>query len=291
MVADVNALLANAGRLATNSDSSRVADITRGGQLGLGSHLDLIDAATPCAFMPVIPIVMSTPTLFNGLPGFNAAFKALVERHSKAITGIDVRYDLDTDDSQPAGNDGQKILTPTRTTRIQPQPEFTWGELNGNLVWNLIKTWIVWINDPDTQASRIGQTAATGGASSSLPLVMSTIGADVLFIQPDKTMHPDNILDAWIITGMYPKTTGDAGYKKTIGETTIPERQIQFTGILQHNDRTRIVGRNILKAMQAHTVNYDLSTPVTQSINSALNNLGLQKEVADAITAFQRTTG
>lgn len=277
-----DALISNAGRIAA-SDATAIANIAKGAQLGLGTHLPYLDAATPLTLMPVIPIVTHTPTMFAGLPHFDAVCKALVERHAKTIDGIDVQYDLEGAPS-PAGHDGQEFNVPTNSKRQQPNPSMTFPEVNGNLVWNFHKNWIQMIKHPDTQASQM--SALSTNATQMPPMVASYYSMDVLFIQFDQTMLPENIIDAYFITNMWPKGTGPAGFKRAIGTTEAVERTIEYHGILQHNRNTRLVGQQVAAVLNLHTVNFDFAAPIARSVEARLSQEGLRREVTDAVSTF-----
>lgn len=283
MAEDTSALIQNAGRLSTLNDDI-VANIARGAQLGLGAHLPNLDAATPLVFNPVVPIVISQPTMFKDMAGYADTLKALIEKHAKSIEGIDLEYTMEFAET-PAGHDGQQMSMPTNSKRSPVEPSFTFQEVYGNLVWNFIRNWLLLMKHPDTQASSVGAVLAADAVIA--PQLLSSMAMDVLFIQFDTTLHYKNIQDAWIITGMMPKGTGPMGAKRTIGESTAPERTINFTGVVQHNANTKMLGRRIAEILSLHRINYGLATPVATQINSLLTNKGTQAEVSAALQNFQ----
>lgn len=267
-----NGLITNAGLLGTTDESS-IADISYGAQLGVGPNLPQIDGATPLVLSPVVAVVTHMPTMFNNILNAAETLKALVERHAKEISGIDFGYQLEGSPT-PVGQDGQELHMPTNSKRTPVTPTFTWQELPGNLVWNFHKNWIQMIKDPDTQASVL--SAMANGTTMS-PMLMSAFTMDVLFIQFDSTMLPENIVDAWFITNMWPQETGLFGAKRQIGHSEMPERQIAYYGVLQHNRNTKAVGQIIATALALHRANYDFAVPVEQEIDPNIQNMGLQE--------------
>ena len=107
-----------------------VANVARSGQNGTGVRITKLDGATPLAFNPVIPIVLTVPTMWNKFPQKQEILRALMETHARNISGINFSYTLETD-QKPIGHDGQQMDTPTKTTRSQPSPSATFTEYTG----------------------------------------------------------------------------------------------------------------------------------------------------------------
>jgi hypothetical protein len=283
MVKSVNSLIRNAGRLGS-LDGSAVANLPEGAQLGIGPHLTQLDVATPLVMGGTFPFVLQSPTMFSLSPqlqNFDSFLKVLIERGAKSITGIDFEKSIDAQQVN-IGNDGQMLNMPTTARRSQVNPQFTWNELTGNVIFNFFGTYLDLIKHPDTQASMVG-ILESGEID---PQLVSSFTFDTLFIQYDTTMRARNILDAYIITAMWPDRTGMAGYERTIAESKLIERSIPFHGILQHNDNTRRVGRNVAELVQIHRADYNRAKPVAETIAENLANMGIQKEVTDIMDQF-----
>ena len=172
---------------------------------------------------------------------------------------------------------------PTNSKRTQVNPTFVWQELKGNLVWNFIRLWIELIKSPDTQASKMSAIKANDAMT---PQLMSYFTMDVMFIQFDETMRPENIIDAFFISNMWPQETGMAGWKRTVGQSEMPERSIPFHGIVQHNRNTYEAGRFLARALAMHTINYDYATPLATKVESEVEDEGLAREVAADLRDF-----
>lgn len=283
-----NALLGNAGRLAS-SDDAYVANLGLGAQYGFGNQLPFMDAATPLVLRPVVPIITHLPSMFNSEPAFLSVLKNMIERHARSIDNIDVQYQLE-EATVSAGADGQTLAVPTNSRRVAVNPSMQFNEVIGNVVWNVFKTWITSIKDPDTQSSSLSSLLAGQGAIP--PHVLSMFTMDILFIQFDSTMQPQNIIDAYFITQMWPSDTGPAGYtRSTFADSTLAERTIPFHGVLQHNRNTVQIGRNIAEALRLHTVDYNYAPPIAATIDSNISQYGLVQEVLQMDQTFGPING
>lgn len=241
-----------------------VANLIDGGQLGYGFKAGAFDAATPLAFPPAHIVVLQTPMMWNsenlGDDGVLAmTLKSMFECHAKSVTGIDVNYTLDTGD-QPVGHDGQTFKVPTQSKRAEVSPSFTWPEVTGNLVWNIIKRWIWDIQNPDTNAGM--EFMATP-----LPYTMSAYSLTFMAIQFDQTMHPDRIIDASIYCNVFPQATGEMGIQRTIGTTEVKERAVTFNAYLIHNQYTKYLGREVAKILNMRSETYQFASPNVQTID------------------------
>lgn len=232
---------------------SHAANIIEGGQLGNGIQLTRMDAATPLVFNPAVVLLTSAPTMWDTNPYAQRTLKSMVETTAKSITGIEPNYTLETAQT-PVGWDGQELKVPTRSTRAPVDPVFTWTEVAGNLVWNMIRKWIWDIQHPDTNASHMSSTL---GDEATRPFVMSSFSMSIVVIQYDMTMRPENIIDGLYISNMFPTTTGDMGIERSHGTTKTMERSIPFTGILQHNPNTKWLAQELAVLHQFHKVDYN----------------------------------
>jgi hypothetical protein len=281
-----DALLFNQAATIGGSTFGAYANIAEGAQNGLGPHILKMDAASPLIFNNAIIVMLSGPGMWNQYPEALQALKAIWERHARSWSGIDFGYTLDFHD-QNNSNDGQQLSMPTSSKRTPVNPQMTSPELAGNLVWNLHYKWICDIQNPDTQAS---QLSSQFGDDEVPQWILSTISASILIIQPDPTMIPDRIIDAAVITNMMPTETGNIGWKKDIGSSgESPERQITYKGLIQHNQNTRELGRLVMRAQQMHKPDWTRATTFA-GVDSSLSQLGLEKEVQDALRDFQIMT-
>jgi hypothetical protein len=274
-----NGLITNAGMIAASANAT-VANVVYGAQNGIGVNLPQIDGATPMVMMPAYVVVTHAPSMFSDLA--KTTLKSLVERHAKDISGIDFQIQLQGTGT-PIGHDGQELWIPTNAMRTQVTPTFTWQELTGNLVWNFIRYWIEMIKHPDTQASVLSSQNLDSSMS---PMLMSSFSMNICVLQFDPTMRPENLIDAYFITNMWPQETGLLGTKRQIGKSDAIDRQIAFYGVVQHNRNTRVAGQAIAATLGLHRVNYDFAVPVNPVVESDIANLGLAQEATDKVASF-----
>lgn len=263
-------------------DTTKFANIPLGGQLGLGSRLALIDASTPQVFTPAIAIVTHTPSMFKQIEHADSILKSLIERHAQSITGIDFGYTLEQAPT-PAGHDGQELQMPTNAKRTAISPSITYPEVQGNLVWQFHKTWICMIRHPDTQASAM---AALNGNQELNPMVFSSFSMDICFIQFDSTMRPENIIDGFMVTNMWPTETGNFGLQREIGTSQLQQRSIAYTGLMQHNKNTFRAAQNIASTLNLHVADFENAPPIAEQISERLRDKGVSKEIEDIGNEF-----
>lgn len=278
-----DSLLKQVANIASNPTAT-FNNLNVGAQLGLGPRLANIDGSTPITFSPVVPIITHVPTMFSKIDGMSELLKTLVERHTKAISGIDFGVELE-DTTAFMLADGQEAKIPTKAKRTAIAPNMTFAEVKGNLVWNFFKTWIYMINNPDTHASSLAAVADDMD-----PFVYSYFCMDVMFINFDETMLPGNIIDATFVTTMYPKLTGNIGAKREV--STIDggiERSIDFNGILQHNTAVYNAAKSIAETLQLHKANFHYATPIATAIEANSQDMGLQAELFEVLSDFKTT--
>lgn len=265
------------------ANNGTFANIPQSGQLGVGAHLSLLDGSTPETFNPVVPIVTHTPTMMDKRGNMAEVLKALIERHTKSISGIDVEYTLESADSFTLA-DGQSAKVPTKSKRAAISPSMTFPEVTGNLVWNLFREWMSMIDHPDTHSSKLSSMPAFGEMD---PFIYSFFCMDICWIQFDRTYLPKNIIDASFTTMMFPTNGGGPmGMKKDVGTTEVMERSVSFEAILQHNSNTKSAGIAIAEVLQLHKANFDLAVPITTTISDIASNKGIQAEIAEIGRTF-----
>jgi hypothetical protein len=257
---------------------SKVANLARGAQLGMGLQAVHLDAATPLVFTPAVGIVLRTPTMYDYNPKIGRMMKAIMECQAKQVTGIDVGYNLEKSET-PVGHDGQQMHVPTKTKRKQPTPSFVFQEVTGNLIWNMFRQWMWDIQHPDISAAFLRNDDVPAYTSSAISMSM-------LWIQFDPTMRTENIIDCVLLTNMLPDETGDLGMERNIAQGQIRERTINFTCIAQHNDYVREVGAKIADELDFTRVNYSSQRPAREVIDQKIVESGIMNEVNRAEQAF-----
>lgn len=221
------------------------------GQLGKGLKPGYLDASTPLVLPPAVVVVSHVPSMYNGDPAFASMLKALFETHAKSVTGIDASYTLESG-QQPVGHDGQQFDAPTVSKRGNVSPNFTWGEVTGNLVYRCMEAWLWDIADPDTQISM-----STIPDGEGLPVwSMSAYSMSFFALQFDHTYTARSLLGAVYICNSYPTGTGDFGIERQIGQAKTMDRSITFTGIAIENAAIYSLASGIADSLKLHNGNY-----------------------------------
>ena len=275
-------LIANGGAFGA-TPNSYVANVRDGGQNGFGPVLTNLDANTPPVFLPLQIVVTHVPTIFKYIPNGVEVFKALVETHLISMEGLDFEYNMEVEGT-PVGRDGQMMNVPTKQTRSQITPTGTWSEKIGGLVYHFGRVWQNAMHDPDTQASSMAGIISAG--TKLPPLVQSMYAADLMFIQYDTTMRPENIIDAFVLTNFFPTSIGSHDYQLNTTETHRPDRRFTFTGIVQHNKNTVAVAKQIATITNLHQVNYQEALPGATSIENELRGEGMERQVSEILSQF-----
>lgn len=282
-----SSLIANGGRFGA-TPSSAIANVIDGGQLGFGPLLPNLDANTPPVFLPLQLVVTHVPTFFSYIENGPAIFKALFETHLVSMDGLDFQYSMEIDGT-PVGRDGQLQNVPTKQVRSQISPTAMFPEKIGNVIFNLGRLWMNAMHDIDTQAASMAGIIPSG--TTLPPLVASMYSADFMFIQYDTTMRPENIIDAFAVTNLFPTEIGSPGYALNATETHRPDRSFTFTGIVQHNNNTVAVAKTLAALNNLHQINYQDALPIAQSIESELSGEGMEYQVANYLSRFTNLNG
>ena len=268
----------NAGTIGLMGGSALVANMEVGGQLGYSIKPGALDAATPFVMPPAVIYVTHTPRMWDVIPNAQPlarVVKSLFETHAKSVSGIEINYTLDAQSSSPAFKDGQEFSAPGLVKRAAVNPNFTWGEVTGNLVWRSIQTWLWDMCDPDTN---IGLSRVPDNEL--MPYTMSAYSLSFMALQFDQTMSASRLVDALYVTNVFPQATNEFGLKREIGSTTLNERSISFTGIALHNNRVYALGQAIASKLGLRKHNES---------GSFVNNYGTPYEdsaaIGDQVTA------
>jgi len=263
--------------LGTNPTDDRTPVITKAignGQLGIGINAPMLDVATPLVFPPAIIVVLQVPAMYtvDGKPSIMArAIKDMFESHSKAITGIDIQYQMDPVGQTPVGADSQQIVSPGKTTRSAVNPSFSFTEISGNLYWNIIRKWLWDMNNPDTYA--IGpQVAVQGGWT------MSDYSVTFMAIQPDVTQRPDRIIDAAVFCNVFPTATGELGMERNAGQMKHMDRSFTFQAIVQHNAYTKQLGKIIMQRLALNKIDFNWAPPQRNDWTKSVDDAGIAEQ-------------
>jgi len=267
-------IVADASEIISIGKNDFIANIGRPGMYGTATQTRYIDASAPLVLEPVVPIVIKLPDMYNPYPLLQGAIKNLIETRVTTISGIDIQYTMDVA-ARPAGNDGQQMEVPIQTKRSPISPSFVIPEIFGNPVWNIFTQWAWDTKHPDSGI-------AFSRFENPPPYIPSSYSMSIMFIQFDPSHRPENIIDVGFVTNMFPKDPGGAiGMEKNIATSKSPDRTIAFSGMLQHNQAVRNIGKAIATELQLHKVDLNLLPPTYSQVSDAIKSSGISKELSN----------
>ena len=254
-------------------------NIIAGAQLGIGPRLVNIDSVTPLVFPNAIVVVTHTPTMFDNIPHANEILCALLERWAKTVDGISPNMTISELDGFKMQNK-QTAKMPGTTGYDDLTPTFTFQEIPGNLIYRFFELWLKMMSHPDTGYS---QLSSIFQGETIPPFIYSYFTTDIMIIQPDITLQPENIIDAYFLCTMWPKSPGgELGVKREVGfDGETKERSVEFNSLLQRNSNTYRVGQTILDVLQLHRLNFDLAKPISLQIEDKLKDSGVTKTIEE----------
>ena len=260
----------NSANLGLYNGSSFIANMEAAGQLGIGVKPGAFDAATPFVAPPAIIYVTQVPhmwTIYEDDIALSRALKSMFETYAKSVSGINIGYTMESG-QQPMGHDGQQMDAPTVSKRNNVQPNFTFGEITGNLVFRIHEQWIWDMADPDTQIS-----LSRMADDDVLPFTMSTYALSFIALQFDQTYCAERLIGAIYVTNVYPTGTGDFEVKRDIGQASTQDRSISYTGLAIENENIYYLGIRIARTLGLRNGNYlNPHDPYAATMGNVFNN-------------------
>jgi len=257
---------------------SPVASLNYGGQNGYMAKIGRVDLdgknyeewISNQAYVQrnIIPIVIRTPLFFNFMPEpkkWISAYKALIELHPLAITGLTSGLTVEVDE-HAIGGAGEMQEEATNVTRARSNINTNFKEKANKSITKFLDLCIRYgIMDPDTKkplvSNLIDDIGQIGGAYTA-----DFYTGTVLFIEPDVTQKV--VVDAWLTTNMFPKTNGERTGKRDIhsaGEA--PELSIDWGGITMNNEEVLKMADIVLSKLTVIKTlpDVDMVTPASEA--------------------------
>lgn len=264
-----------------------VLSLTKG-QGGVGGHLpDPNNYIQEALYLrrKVICVVMNTPLGFDLLPNpelVHGALKAIMEVHSKSITGITSSIELEYAESQING-DGSMIREISNATRAQSSPVHVVQERRGKPVAKVIDDcWILnLLMDPATKRPRVLSLS-----DSVVDLLPDMTSMTCLYFEPDHTFR--YVTDAWLITDMKPDngTVIEASSDISAGSEAL-EHSLTFLGFQMVGTHVKALAqRELDRINDAGLPNPDLA-PTIMTERSARMKTASTGYVEDAVAAAE----
>jgi hypothetical protein len=208
-------------------------------------------------------------------------FKALIELHPSAITGLTSGLTVDTDE-HAVGGGGEFQEEITDSKRARSTVNTTYKEKAGKGIGKFFDVFIRYgMMDPDTKkplvAKFIESIEDIGGL-----YTPDFYTATVMFIEPDITQKV--VVDAWLVTNMFPKSNGERTGKRDIKSAgDAPELSIDWAGITMNNEAVHDMADKILSNLTVLNKIPDVDMIPSESEVSA--------NVAGAKVGFNETGG
>lgn len=266
-----------------------VLSLTQGG--GIANYTpDLANYTQNALYLKrkLICVVLNTPLGFDLLPNpelLHGSLKAVMEVHSKSITGITSSLQLEYAESQISGEGGM-IRDISNSTRAQSTPVHVVQERDGKPVARLIDDcWILnLLMDPNTKRPRVLSIS-----NEVVDLLPDKTSMTCLYFDTDRTFR--NVSEAWLITDMRPEngTVVEGTTDIAAGSETL-EHSLSFNGF-------QMVGQHVLALAQreldrlneAGLPNPDLAPAIMDERSPAMKTAetGYVEEAIAASEAYQ----
>jgi hypothetical protein len=224
-----------------------MVDLNKGGQHGASVHFDHYLSSTAYVRKNLIALVLEAPRGFRLMDNpskWNEALKALIEVQPLTIEGLQAGLTVDTVETNFGGG-GEVQEDPSDVKRARSQVTFTWKDRYGKPISHFLREWIInLIMDPITKAPAV----VSRGSAAPTDLLPDFYGMSVIFFEPDPTCT--HVLEAWLGTNMFPKSTGDIIGRRDMAQPgESPELSIEFTGIYQHGFGVRQLAQALYSRM------------------------------------------
>ena len=220
-------------------------NLGRGGQFGWCPNF--AELANNQAYVPrnMTVLALEAPKFFQFMPNsevFYEAYKTLIEKHARKITGFKQGLTVDNKDHDiGAGNEKQQEFTRVRRERTVPVLSFT--EKDGRPIQKFLDIWIRFgMMDPDAQFALI----ATIVEPSRLPKdwLFDWYAGTILAYETDIT---NRFVDkAWLTTNFFPLSNGPVDSSRELSaDKDILELEIEFSGASLSNHAVVLLAQSI----------------------------------------------
>lgn len=215
----------------------------------------------------IIPIVLRAPKFFNYMPDAQKwidTYKALIELHPLAITGLTSGLTVETDEHN-VGGAGEMQEEITDVKRARSSINITYKEKAGKSITKFFDYMIRYgMMDPDTKKPLVTKF------NSDLLNTIEMYTADfytgvILWVEPDITQQ--GVVDAWMSVNLFPKSNGDRTGKRDIKSAgDAPELSIDWASITINNEAViEIAEKNLKKLGVLNNIpDVDLTAPLSE---------------------------
>lgn len=212
----------------------QILDLRYGGQMGWAPDFTTYVNNHPFVTRPLICLMLEEPKGFQLFPNSDrwiGSLRSMIETKPLRIEGLRNQWEVETA-SVNFGGGGQEQEVFTDVKESKPDISFTWTELDGMPIYRMHKAWINYLMmNPHTKYA-MNNTIPGAELSDLLP---DQYAMTCAFIEPDPNHRYVN--QAWIVTNMFPKGTGDNSAKRDkTSAMEVREVTINYTGLSQQGD-------------------------------------------------------
>lgn len=249
-------------------------DLTHGGQFGWMNNLAELHNNQGYVPRNLVVLAIEPPKFFQYMPNpefWNAAFKAIVEKHPIKVSGFKAGLKVATTEHD-VGGAGEKMLEIANVTRERTEPQFTYIEKETRPIQRFLDFWIRFgMMDPDAKYALIG--TLTG---QTLPddWLFDNYAGTILAYETDITHR--FVDKAWLTTNFYPLENGAIeGTRELTANREVLTLDIPFSGVSAS-------GHSIVKMAQAMHDN------IRRTNSDPQNKPAFVQEVAATLSDIKR---
>lgn len=214
------------------SASTPAVNLAYGGQNGYTPVLQEWVSNSQYVRKNLIVMLLEAPKIFQYLPNpdkWVQALRSLVELHPVRVEGLNAGLTVEFGEV-PVGGAGEMMRAPTNTTRARTDVTFTYSsDLYGRPIQIFLENYIRYgIMDPETKTALAGTIDNYPG-----DMLADMFTFSAIFFEP--TVDGRKVHQAWLVTNMFPVTTGDIkGARDLNSASSVDELSINVGGIAQY---------------------------------------------------------
>jgi hypothetical protein len=267
----------NAQGQGVNND---MLDLSYGGQMGYANNLTEWVSNAAYVRRHVFSILIAQPKFFGASvygDKLTAELRALVERHSNRIEGLNSTLEVEFAET-PVGGAGEVQHEVTNVRRTPSNPNHSMFEKYGRPIQNFLEWWITFgLMDPDTKIANVGTLA-----NAPTDMLPDQYTMTVLYIEPD-AIHA-KAAKSWLCGNMMPKGTGEIiGSADRASAMNLQELSIEFTALTQRSNGVDHWAQQIMDAIKITDANPYMRDAFMKEISGDVEaaNTGYAKSVSD----------
>lgn len=222
-------------------------------------------SAQPYIKQNVIPVLLRAPKFFKYMPNpdiWIAGYKAIMEEHCKAITGISSGITVEVDETEIGGSN-EVFEMPTGAKREQTRINTTIVDTAGRSIQRLLEDIIRYgMVDPDVKKPLVSLYMDVRRELQGV-YTNDMFGSAMLYIEPDVTQQV--VTNAWLCVNVWPKSGGEVTGRRDLrqaGEKN--EMSIDWASITMNNYAVIAFAQKTLNQMSYLSVNpeYGMVVPM-----------------------------